>query len=218
MSLTKKALSSVKTKSEIIYLTDEKMDSLMEQLRNLPDDSIELYTSFFHDSAGNKFLNSSKALPMIAGASRGPDFGMSDTYIGHGIVGGYVLTFGKQAKITAQIVSELLDGKKAEELPIETLPIEYLFDWRELQHWHIPEASLPFESVILFREPSLWESAKWIWITSLLTIAALLCRCHLPTVRPEVTQAWQGKTDAAQRPADKRRGTGAKEGGGRTSR
>jgi signal transduction histidine kinase/ABC-type uncharacterized transport system substrate-binding protein len=173
MSLTKKALSSVKTKSEITYLTDMEMNKLLEKLRNLPEHSIELYTSFFRDSAGNKFLNASKALPMVAAASNGPDFGMSDTYIGQGIVGGYVLPFGKQAKITAQIVSELLDGKKAEELPVETLASEYLFDWRELQHWHIPEASLPFGSVIMFREPSLWDRAKWIWITSLLTIAVL---------------------------------------------
>jgi ABC-type uncharacterized transport system substrate-binding protein len=173
MSLTKKALRSVKTKSEIVYLNDMEMSSLLEQLRNLPDHSIEFYTSFFQDSAGNKFLNSTKALPMVAAASNGPDFGMSDTYIGHGIVGGYVLTFGKQAKITAQIVAELLDGKKAQELPVATLPSEYLFDWRELQHWHIPEASLPFESVIMFREASLWERTKWIWITSLLIIAVL---------------------------------------------
>jgi signal transduction histidine kinase len=173
MSLTKKALSSVKTKPEIVYLTDMEINKLLEQLRNLPDNSIELYTSFFRDSAGNKFLDATKALPMVAAASNGPDFGMSDTYIGHGIVGGYVLPFGKQAKITAQIVSELLDGKKAEELPVETLPNEYLFDWRELQHWHIPIASLPSGSVIMFREPSLWERAKWIWITSLLIIAAL---------------------------------------------
>jgi signal transduction histidine kinase/ABC-type uncharacterized transport system substrate-binding protein len=173
MSMTKKALSSVKTKSEITYLTDMEMNKLLEKLRNLPEHSIELYTSFFRDSAGNKFLNASKALPMVAAASNGPDFGMSDTYIGQGIVGGYVLPFGKQAKITAQIVSELLDGKKAEELPVETLASEYLFDWRELQHWHIPEASLPFGSVIMFREPSLWDRAKWIWITSLLIIAVL---------------------------------------------
>jgi len=173
MSLTKKSLSSVKTKSEIVYLTDIEMNKLLEQLRSLPDNSIELYTSFFRDSAGNNFLNSTKALPMVAAASSGPDFGMSDTYIGYGIVGGYVSTFGKQAKITAQIVAELLDGKKAQELPVATLPSEYLFDWRELQHWHIPEASLPFESVIMFREASLWERTKWIWITSLLIIAVL---------------------------------------------
>ena len=190
MSLTKKALSSVQTKSKIVYLTDMEMNKLLEQLRNLPEHSIELYTSFFRDVAGNKFLNSTKALPMVAAASQGPDFGMSDTYIGHGILGGYVLTFEKQAKITTQIVSELLDGKKAEELPIATLPGEYKFDWRELQHWNIPEASLPLGSVIMFQEPGLWERTKWTWIISLLIISVLsLITIYLQHSRKQLTLA-----------------------------
>jgi signal transduction histidine kinase len=172
-SLTKKALSSVKTKSEIVYLTDMEMNRLLERLQTLPDHSIELYISFFQDSAGNKFLNSTVALPMIASASNAADFGMSDTYIGHGIVGGYVLPFERQAKITAQIVSRLLDGKKAQELPIETLASVYMFDWHELQTWHISESSLPSGSIVMFREPSVWERTRWIWITSLLIIAVL---------------------------------------------
>lgn len=172
-SLTKKALSPIKTKSEIVYLTDMEMNRLLERLQTLPDHSIELYISFFQDSAGNKFLNSTEALPMIAAASSAADFGMSDTYIGHGIVGGYVLPFERQAKITAQIVSRLLDGKKAQELPIETLASVYMFDWHELQTWHISESSLPSGSIVMFREPSVWERTRWIWITSLLIIAVL---------------------------------------------
>ena len=173
ISLTKSALSSFHTTAEILYLTEMEMGRLLEQLQNLPDHSLVLYTSFFQDSAGNKFLNATKALPMIAAASNGPDFGMSDTYMGHGIVGGYAMTFVKQGHITAQIVSELLDGKKAQELPIETLPSVYMFDWHELQQWHIQESSLPSGSVIMFREPSLWERTKWAWATALLTILSL---------------------------------------------
>ena len=173
MSLTKKALSSVKTKSEIAYATDMKMNELLEKLQNLPEHSIEFYISFFQDAAGSKFLNSTKALPIIAAASNGPDFGMSDTYIGHGIVGGYVLPLEKQSKITADIVGKLLDGKQAQAIPIKTLPSEYKFDWRELQRWHIPEARLPLGSVIMFREPGLWQRTKWTWMISLLIIAVL---------------------------------------------
>jgi signal transduction histidine kinase/ABC-type uncharacterized transport system substrate-binding protein len=173
MSLTKVALRSFKTKAEIVYLTDMEMNALMEQLRILPDHSIELYTSFFQDSTGKKFLNSTKALPMIAAASKAPDFGMSDTYMGRGIVGGYVLTFGKQAKITAEIVSELLDGKKAQDLPIETLPGSYMFDWHELRTWHISESILPLGSVVMFREPSLWRRTRWMWLTALPIVVVL---------------------------------------------
>jgi signal transduction histidine kinase len=173
MSLTESAFTSADTKTEILYSTDAEMDKLLKQLQQLPSHSIELYTSFFQDSAGNKFLNATQALPAIAAASAAPDFGMSDTYIGHGIVGGYVLPFEKQGKITAQIVSELLDGKKAEQIPIQTIPGVYMFDWNELQTWHIPESQLPEGSIIMFREPSLWQRTKWTWVTVLAIILGL---------------------------------------------
>ena len=98
---------------------------------------------------------------------------MSDTYIGHGIVGGYVLPFEKQGKITAQIVSELLNGKQAQEIPIQTIPGVYMFDWRELQTWHIPESKLPSGSVIMFHEPSLWERTWRIWAAVFLVVLGL---------------------------------------------
>ncbi len=190
MSLTKKALGSVKPTPEIVYLTGMEMNGLLERLRNLPDHSIEFYTSFFQDSAGNRFLNATKALPMIAAASNGPDFGMSDGYLGNGIVGGYVLPFEKQARMTAQIVGELLDGKQVQAIPIKTLSSEYEFDWRELKHWHITEASLPLGSVIMFRERGLWERTKWAWITSLLIIAALSSiTFYLQSSRKQLTLA-----------------------------
>jgi signal transduction histidine kinase len=173
ISLTKAALRSFNTKAEILYLTEMEMGTLLKQLQDLPDHSIVLYTSFFQDSAGNKFINATKALPAIAAASNAPDFGMSDTYLGHGIVGGHVMPFEKQAKITAQIVSQLLDGKKVQELPIETIPSVYMFDWHQLQSWHISESRLPSGSVILFREPSLWERYKWTWAAVLAIILGL---------------------------------------------
>ena len=173
ISLTKSAIASVDTTAEIRYLTDMEMGKLLEQLGHLPSHSIELYTSFFQDAAGNKFLNATKALPAIAAASNAPDFGMSDTYIGHGIVGGYVMPFEKQGKITAQIVSELLDGKKPQEIPMQTIPGVYMFDWRELQAWHIPESKLPSGSIVMLREPSLWERNKGSGVTVLAIILGL---------------------------------------------
>jgi signal transduction histidine kinase len=132
-----------------------------------------LYISFFQDSVGNKFLNATKALPMIASAANAPVFGMSDTYLSHGIVGGDVMNFREQGKVTAQIVSELLDGEKPEDIPIKTLPSMFIFDSGELKRWHVPESRLPYGSVVLFREPSLWERSKWFWVFTLLIVLVL---------------------------------------------
>jgi signal transduction histidine kinase len=173
IAATKELLSSFQPKTEFSYLVDMEMGKLLEQLRNLPENSIVLYISFFQDSAGNKFLNATKALPMIASSANAPVFGMSDTYLGHGIVGGDLMNFREQGKVTAQIVSELLDGEKAEDIPIKTLPSMFMFDSSELKRWHVPESRLPYGSVVLFREPSLWERTKWLWVIALLIVLAI---------------------------------------------
>jgi signal transduction histidine kinase len=174
MGATKEFFNSLRdARTEFSYPTDMEMDKLLEQLKNLPKDSVVFYTSFFQDSAGNRFLNATKALPMVASAANAPVFGMSDTYLGHGIVGGSLMNFQEQGKLTARIVSELLNGKKAEDIPVETLPSMFMFDSNELDRWHIPESRLPYGSVVLFRAPSLWERTKWLWVTTLLIILVL---------------------------------------------
>ena len=174
MAATKEFFSSLQdTRTEFSYLTDMEMEKVLEQVQKLPKDSIVFYTSFFRDSAGNKFLNATKALPMIASAANAPVFGMSDTYLGHGIVGGDLMSFQEQGRITARIVSELLDGKKAKDIPIESLPSIFMFDGNQLKRWNIPESRLPYGSVILFREPSLWSRTKWLWFTTLLIVLVL---------------------------------------------
>ena len=173
MSFAKNSMSSFAANVDIAYLTDMAMGELLQKLQNLPEHSVVFYVSLFQDSAGHSFLNATKALPMVASAANGPVFGLSDTYLGHGIVGGDLMNFQEQGKVTARIVSELLDGKQVEDLPIRTLPSMFMFDWNELKRWHIPESRLPSGSIILFREPSLWERTKWIWTTGLLIILGL---------------------------------------------
>jgi len=174
LAATKEFFSSLQEpRTEFSYLTDMEMGKLLERLKNLPESSIVFYTSFFQDSAGNKFLNATKALPMIASAANAPVFGMSDTYLGHGIVGGDLMNFQEQGKVTARIVSELLEGKRAEDIAIEVLPSMLMFDWNELKRWDIPESRLPYGSIVLSREASLWERSKWSWVMALLIILTL---------------------------------------------
>jgi signal transduction histidine kinase len=163
MSLTNAKLSGMNTKAEIRYFPEMEMGHLATQLQQLPPQSILLYTSFFRDSAGVTFLNATKALPMIASASKVPTFGMTDTYMGHGIVGGYLMPFEMQVTATAQVLSDVLQGKRVQSPPTESIPGAYVFDGRELQKWDMPENRLPPKSVILFREPGFWERTKWLW-------------------------------------------------------
>jgi signal transduction histidine kinase len=194
MAATKEFFSSFQTKAEFSYLTDMEMEKLLERLMNLPKDTIVFYTSFLQDSAGKKFLNETSALPMVASAANAPVFGMSDTYLGHGIVGGDVMDFQEQGKVTARIVSKLLDGEKVEDIPITSLPSVFMFDWKELKRWHLPEERLPYGSRVLFREPSLWERTKWMWTSVILMLLGFsLLAAYLRYNRKHLKLAREGQ-------------------------
>ena len=172
-ALVKTDLLSYENKLDVTYLTDLPMSKLLERLRHLPDHSMVLYLSFFKDAQGREFLNIAEALPMIAGAANAPVFGIVDTHLGHGVVGGFVVSFEEQGKIVGRDALEILAGKPPRDIPIVHGPSLYLFDWRELQRWKLDESRLPAGSTVLFRHPTLWEQYRRTLLIGLLVLVSL---------------------------------------------
>jgi len=109
----------------------------------------------------------------VSEAANAPVFGISDTYLGHGTVGGYVVSFAEQGKIAAQLTAEIFDGRKAADIPIVDEPSLYMFDARQLKRWNLSQDRLPAGSVLLNREPTVWEKAKGILLTAFFIILGL---------------------------------------------
>ena len=172
-ALVKTGLISYENKLDVTYLTDLPMTKLQERVKHLPDHSIVLYLSFFKDAQGREFLNIAEALPMIAGAANVPVFGIVDTQLGHGIVGGFVVSFEEQGKIMGRDALEILAGKPPQDIPIVHGPSLYLFDWRQLQRWKLDESRLPAGSTVLFRQPTVWEHYKRTLLMGLLVLMSL---------------------------------------------
>ena len=172
-ALVKTDLISYENKLDVTYLTDLPMSKLLERLRHLPDHSMVLYLSFFKDAQGREFLNIAEALPMIAGAANAPVFGIVDTQMGHGVVGGFVVSFEEQGKIVGRDALEILAGKPPQDIPIVHGPSLYLFDWRQLQRWKLDQNRLPAGSTVLFRQPTLWEQYRRPLLIGLLVLVSL---------------------------------------------
>ncbi len=172
-ALVKTDLISYENKLDVTYLTNLPMSELQGRLRHLPNHSIVLYLSFFKDAQGREFLNIAEALPMIAGAANAPVFGIVDTQLGHGIVGGFVVSFEEQGKIVGRDALEILAGKPPQDIPIVQSPSLCLFDWRQLQRWKLDESKLPAGSTVLFRHATLWERHQQTVLIGLLVIVGL---------------------------------------------
>jgi PAS domain S-box-containing protein len=97
---------------------------------------------------------------MLASAANAPIFTLSQTLVGQGSVGGYVVTYTGQGQIAAGIVNRIFSGEKPEEIQIANSTEIYMFDWRAMQRWGFKESNLPPGSVVLYRQASVWQIYK----------------------------------------------------------
>jgi signal transduction histidine kinase/ABC-type uncharacterized transport system substrate-binding protein len=189
-AFTKESFRKYESQLEFTYLTNLDMPTLLQRLRKLPSKTIVYHTSIMEDSAGAHFIDSSQAVPLVANAANAPVFVMDDSSIGHGTVGGNVLSWTSDGKVAAGMAVKILGGVKPAEIPIVRNNNVYLFDWRALRRWGFKESDLPPGSTVLFKEISLWERTKWLWISGLLMILFLSAlAAYLQYSRKQLKQA-----------------------------
>jgi PAS domain S-box-containing protein len=91
-----------------------------------------------------------------------------------GCIGGAYVDWEKYIESTAGIAARVLSGERPEDIPVADYSIfETEVDWRELRRWNIPESALPPGTVILYREPSLWERGRRYIIAAIMLILVL---------------------------------------------
>ena len=153
----RRELPQLETSIPIRYLTGLALDDVLRQLARLPANSIVFCPSFFRDGAGRTYIPA-RALHQMADVSAAPVYGSYSTYMGAGVVGGYVIELDELGRQAAGLVHRILDGEKIG--PQNTpamVPSRYAVDWRQLQRWHIAESRLPAGTVVLYREKGPWE-------------------------------------------------------------
>jgi PAS domain S-box-containing protein len=142
----------------------------------LPPRSYIFLVLLLRDAAGVTH-NADEALKRIHAVANAPVNGIFQNQLGLGIVGGRLYQAELEGVESAHIAIGILNGKPATNFPpkiIGSLPPRY--DWRELRHWGISEASLPHGSTVLFRAPTFWDRYhRWvIAAVSLCVFEALL--------------------------------------------
>ncbi len=156
----KKQLMSYEGRVEISYLTDLAMPDLLGRLRRLPSNTIILLTSIGQDAAGTSF-KANESSPLIIGAANVPVFSLFDVHLNHGEVGGYLYSLREQGNVAGGLVLRILRGEKAREIPRVKGVNTYMFDWRALKRWGLKESALPPSSIVINRQPTVWDSYKW---------------------------------------------------------
>lgn len=162
MQLMQRDFAADKRGLQFLYFSSMSMQALLQKVRALPRHTIILYTYFFEDADGQFFLPE-EALDLISRASAVPVYGVEDTYIGHGVVGGCMTRAGRLGSIAADLASRVLNGEEPSNIPIVTDDsAQDTVDWRQLRRWNIREKRFPEGVAELFREPSAWEQYRGV--------------------------------------------------------
>jgi PAS domain S-box-containing protein len=171
-AIAKQSFHNYESKLEFTYLFDLTMPALLERLKHLPSDTIVFHTSISQDSAGDRFIDSAQSIPMVASAANAPVFVMDDVDLRAGTVGGDLVNWADDARIAAEMAVRVLNGEKPQDIPVVTSNHVYMFDWRALKRWGMNEKNLPPGSIVLDRQPTVWESYVWYIIGGIALILA----------------------------------------------
>jgi PAS domain S-box-containing protein len=183
--VSRESLTPFGNRVTFTWLTNLSMEQLRSELSRLPDHTLVLYLTMFQDAAGENF-SPRQALDAFAPASAAPIYGHYETYVGHGIVGGSMVTFEEIGRKAAQMAIRILDGEApqaaARSESYQPVPI---FDWGQLRRWKISEQQLPPGSLVRFKEATYWERYHRIIITaaSLILLETLLIVALLVQLR-----------------------------------
>ena len=137
---------------QFIWTNTLSFAELVQRCATLPGNSAILYGIWSLDAAGVPQIEE-HVLDAIHAAANAPMFGLHSHQLGHGIVGGALLSLEDISRDTATVALRLLDGEPAANIPPRTFVASTaIFDARELRRWRIMERRLQPGSIVRFRE------------------------------------------------------------------
>ncbi|MEO8739244.1 MAG: ATP-binding protein [Casimicrobiaceae bacterium] len=163
------AVAGLKKPMQVTFLAGLPTTDVLQQLHALTEDAI-VYTPGYYVDGSGKVSTPRQSVDQMATASGAPIYGPYDTFIGSGVVGGYMATFEDQTQHAGATVAALLAGTAPAAIATGSMRNTFIVDWRQIRRWGIDESALPPNSAVRFREPSVWEKYRWQIVTIALAI------------------------------------------------
>jgi PAS domain S-box-containing protein len=158
------------------YLVGPPRARLREILANVPPKDVVLYLSYFRTEAEEN-LSIPESVNFVSRHSPAPVYALWDFTMGHGAVGGKMVSSEAQGIAAGQLALQLLSGVSADALPVVMKsPNRYIFDHAQLRRFHVSIRDLPEGSRLINRTvPPLLRYLPWIiGALSVIALEALL--------------------------------------------
>lgn len=154
---TRRAFAPFTNHIEFTWANEWPLEEMRRRLAALPPNSAIFFAELYVDAAGIPY-SGYEVLESLHEVANAPIFGILEAELGHGVVGGSLLSEAEAGHQTAAVALRILNGTPPAEVP--TTPItagDPVYDFRELERWGIDESRLPPGSTIRFRPSTLWD-------------------------------------------------------------
>ena len=160
-------------KLEFEYTSDLSVEEMLQRIATLSPGTIVIYSNVFTDKTGRNFV-AREVAEMVAKAANVPVFGMYNTLLGRGIIGGSVFNFEAEGARAGMLALDILRGKLLLSKPTTIFPASRtpMFDWEQLKPWGVKENRLPPGSIVLNRPKTLWSEYKGLFIVGIAVFLA----------------------------------------------
>ena len=186
-------------KVKLIEIVGIQPDEILKQAAALPAHTVVLFQVIPRDST-QPAVGIYDTIGAIS--QRFPTYCIFRNFcVDHGGIGGSYSDYSEQSLHAGEIAARLLSGEKAENIAVvHDSGSKVQVDWRQLRRWNIPESALPPGTIVLYRQPTVWEKyEKYVVAGIVLIVVQLLLILGLLWQR-----ARKRKTEAVLRESEKR--------------
>jgi signal transduction histidine kinase len=161
LDLARSELQAFENRVSFEYLTEQPMGELTSAVSRLAPHTVILFVTFFRDGAGRAYVPH-EAVAQLAASANVPVYVFVDQYLGSGTVGGHLYSIEQHGNSAGELGVRVLRGEPPASIPVRELQSSTnMFDARQIARWRLDERRLPAQSVLRFREPTIWDQYGW---------------------------------------------------------
>ncbi|XPV77009.1 MAG: ABC transporter substrate binding protein [Desulfovibrio sp.] len=145
---------------QVDYWIQMSMEEVLNRVAVLPEDTFLFFIPYYQIING-RFYTAEEVMSAIYKKSSVPIYTAWEFLLGHGAVGGRLLSGFQHGQAAAEMSLSILDGTSPNDIPIiRDATGEYLFDYNVMQRLGIDEEKLPEESRVINTPDAFYELPK----------------------------------------------------------
>ncbi len=153
------------------FYEGEPIEDVVVKVKEMGPEDLLFFISSLRNRQG-EHISFEEMMEIVSNASPAPVYSLWDFFLGHGMVGGKLVSGVTQGEAAGKIAQRILAGEDPKTIPVlRNNPAEYMFDYNQLQRFKISPDSLPANSILINKPQSVYTFEKPVVMIAAITLA-----------------------------------------------